>query len=397
MLPTAAPRPPQGDPDERAARFRRVLEGLLGIPATDGNRIGVLRNGDEIFPAMLGAIEEAERSIDFLTFIYWTGQIAEDFARALAKRAAAGVRVRVLLDGVGARLMDRGLVDEMTDAGAQVEWFRPPVQWRVWQVEHRTHRKVLVCDERVGFTGGVGIAEEWCGDARHPGEWRDTHFQVEGPAVDGLRGAFVGNWLETGKALFDEDEFADVEPAGDSCVQVVRGGAGVGWSDIAILLRALVQLAEHRIRITTAYFTPDKTFIRLLCEAVERGVQVQVVTPGPHADKRIVQLASEADYEALLDAGVELWNYQPTMLHAKVVTVDDAVACVGSSNINSRSMARDDEVSMVLFDPGLTALLDGQTDDDLAQSVRLEEARWAHRSLPQKVLETATRVMRPRL
>jgi cardiolipin synthase A/B len=374
-----------------------VLEGLLGIPATAGNRIDVLRNGDEIFPAMLQAIEEAERSIDFLTFIYWTGQIAEDFADALAKRAAAGVRVRVLLDGVGARLMDKGLADRMTEAGAEVQWFRPPVQWRVWQVEHRTHRKVLVCDERVGFTGGVGIAEEWCGDARHPGEWRDTHFRVRGPAVDGLRGAFIGNWLETGQALFDEDEFADVEPAGEACVQVVRGGAGVGWSDIAILLRALVQLAEHRVRITTAYFTPDKTFIRLLCEAVERGVQVQVLTPGPHADKRIVQLASEADYEALLDAGVELWNYQPTMLHAKVVTVDDAVACVGSSNINSRSMARDDEVSMVLFDPELTAVLDGHADEDLEASVRIEEARWAHRSLPQKVLETATRVMRPRL
>jgi cardiolipin synthase len=373
------------------------LEGLIGIPATDGNRVDVLRNGDEIFPAMLEAIEDATTSIDFLTFIYWTGQIAEDFAGALARRAAAGVRVRVLLDGVGARLMDRTLVDRMRDAGAEVEWFRPPVQWRVWEVEHRTHRKVLVCDEEVGFTGGVGIAEEWCGDARHPGEWRDTHFRVRGPAVDGLRGAFITNWLETGRALFDEDEFADVEPAGDVCAQVVRGGAGVGWSDIAILLRALVQLATERLRITTAYFTPDKTFLRLLCEAAERGVHVQVLTPGPHADKRIVQLASEADYEALLDAGVEVWNYQPSMLHAKVITVDRAVACVGSSNVNSRSMARDDEVSMTLFDPGLTALLDEHFDADLERSERISESRWAHRSMPQKALETATRIMRPRL
>jgi cardiolipin synthase A/B len=387
---------PSGGRDA-TARIRRTLEGVLGIPSTEGNRIDVLRNGDEIFPAMLDAVRSAEKFVDFLTFVYWTGPIAQELADALADRARNGVRVRVILDAVGARTMDRTLVQHMEEAGAEVAFFRVPITWRVWEVEHRTHRKVLIVDEKVAFTGGVGIAEEWMGDARGPDEWRDTHFRIMGPAVDGLRGAFITNWIETGRPIFDNDSFIDQPECGSSCLQVVRGAASIGWSDIAVLMRTLVRLAEERIRITSAYFTPDTAFVELLCEAAERGVEVDVLVPGPYADKRIVQVASEAKYERLLECGIRIWNYQPTMLHAKVVTVDGAAACVGSSNVNSRSMARDDEVSVMIYDPEVVAILDRHFEDDLERSEQIREVRWEHRNLAQRAFEAATAVIRPRL
>ncbi|CAN5725410.1 phospholipase D-like domain-containing protein [soil metagenome] len=388
---------PAGSPED-AARWRRRLEGILGVPATTGNRVTVLRNGEEIFPAMLEAIRGAERFIDFLTFVYWTGDIAQEFAEALAERAAAGVRVRVLLDAVGARTMNRDLGHRMEAAGARVAFFRTPVTWRVWEAEHRTHRKVLIVDEHVGFTGGVGIAEEWMGDGRQEGSWRDTHFRVEGPAVDGLRGAFVSNWIETGAPAYDDDDtFTDQEPAGDHCVQVLRGAASVGWSDITIVMRALVRSAQHRLRITTAYFTPDEELVELLCAAAERGVAIQVLLPGRNADKRVVQLTGEATYERLLDCGVEISCYGPSMLHAKVITVDRSVALVGSANVNSRSMARDDEVCLALFEPGLVAELDGDFDHDCEHSEALDPAQWRRRHPAQRALETATNLIKARM
>ena len=394
----APSRPGEDDGRDATARIRRTLEGVLGIPSTEGNRVDVLRNGDEIFPAMLEAIRSAEKFVDFLTFVYWTGSIAQDFADALAERARNGVRVRVILDAVGARTMDRGLVAQMEEAGAEVAFFRVPITWRVWEAEHRTHRKVLIVDEKVAFTGGVGIAAEWMGNARGPGEWRDTHFRIMGPAVDGLRGAFITNWIETGRQIFDNDSFIDQPECGSSCLQVVRGAASIGWSDIAVMMRTLVKLAEKRIRITSAYFTPDPEFVELLCEAAgERGVEVDVLVPGPHADKRIVQVASEASYQRLLECGIRIWHYQPTMLHAKSVTVDGAAACVGSSNVNSRSMARDDEVSVMVYDPEVVEVLDRHFDEDLECSERIHEVRWEQRNLAQRAFEAATGLIRPRL
>jgi cardiolipin synthase A/B len=207
---------------ELRQRYRRALEGLLGVPATEGNVVEVLRNGDQIFPAMLDAIRSATQTIDFATYVYWTGDIAREFAGALCDRARAGVRVRILLDAVGAQAMNRDLVADLEDSGAQVEFFRPPTTWKVWETNHRTHRKVLICDEDVAFTGGVGIAEEWTGDAQDPEHWRETHVRVRGPAVDGLRSAFVSNWAETGQELYDErDRFPEQPQGGGVTVQVV--------------------------------------------------------------------------------------------------------------------------------------------------------------------------------
>ena len=374
--------------DDDVQRFRRTLEGLLGVPATEGNRVDVLRNGDEIFPAMLDAIRAAEQTVDFMTFVYWTGDIAREFADALTERARAGVRVRILLDAVGARLMDKGLTDALEGAGAHVDWFRPPATWKIWEANHRTHRKILVCDESVGFTGGVGIAEEWCGDARDESEWRDTHVRVRGPAVDGLRAAFTSDWAEAGNPLFDErDRFPEQPPAGDAVVQTVTGSAGAGWSDIGTLFDAIIRTARQRIRLTTAYFVPDERYTDSLRDAVERGVDVHVLVPGPHADKRVVQMAGEDDYEGLLRMGVRISCFQPSMLHAKILTADGAVSTIGSANFNHRSLSLDDEANVVVFHRETTELLDAHFAEDLERSRELDGERWEGRSIVQKAAE----------
>jgi cardiolipin synthase len=382
--------------DEAGQRFRRTLEGVIGVPATEGNRIDVLRNGDEIFPAMLEAIEGAENTIDFLTFVYWEGSIGGEFARRLAERAAAGVRVRVLLDSWGANSMDSAWVEMMTEAGVNLHWFRPFHKLRPSTLNHRTHRKVLVVDESTAFTGGVGIADEWCGDARGESEWRDTHFRIRGPAVDGLRSAFLDNWAETDAELFDDrfDRFPSQPEPGRAVVQCVRGASETGWSDVATLFRALLQLARERLRITTAYFVPDEEIIRRICDARDRGVEVQILLPGPHADKRFVQLAGEASFEPLLDAGVEIFTFQPSMLHAKIMTIDGLVSNIGSDNVNSRSTACDEEVNLVTVDRELAGVLDRQFDEDLERSVPLSLERWEQRPLAQRALEKATNPVR---
>ncbi|MEP7059434.1 MAG: phospholipase D-like domain-containing protein [Actinomycetota bacterium] len=281
-----------------APTFRRMLEGVIGVPATEGNLIEVLHNGHEIFPAMLEAIDGAQYTIDLLTFVYWQGEIGTRFARSLAGRAEAGVRVRVLLDSWGAHPIDRPSIDLMESAGVAVRWFRPFRRFEPSKMNHRTHRKVLVVDESTGFTGGVGIADEWNGDARNESEWRDTHFRLSGPAVDGLRAAFLDNWVETNPVLFEEgiDRFPAQPQPGGSVVQCVRGASEAGWSDITTLFLTLLGMARRRIRITTAYFVPDQELIERLCAAAERGVEVEILLPGPHADKRFVQIAGEAAY-----------------------------------------------------------------------------------------------------
>ena len=378
------------DEADATKRVRRVLEGVLGVPATEGNEIDVLRNGDEIFPALFDAVASARHTIDFLTYVYWRGRVGSELAHLLAGRADAGLRVRVLLDALGSRPIDRDLVALMEHAGVQVSWFRPPSRFRPWEVNHRTHRKVLIVDEEVAFTGGVGISDNWCGDARNPDEWRDTHFRITGPAVDGLRSAFLDNWSETRPVLFEDgiDRFPEQPQPGNAAVQCIRGASETGWSDVATLYRTLFQLAEREIRITTAYFVPDADLTKRMCDAADRGVAVRVLLPGPHADKRFVQLAGEADYEQLLGHGVEIWNFQPTMLHAKVMTVDGLIANIGSANLNARSVAWDEEINLVVLDSALVRVLDDHFDDDLDRSVRIEETRWRRRPAPQQLLES---------
>ncbi|MFI8005435.1 phosphatidylserine/phosphatidylglycerophosphate/cardiolipin synthase family protein [Streptomyces sp. NPDC086010] len=383
-----------GGPDERIAertvRLRRRLERLIGIAATEGNEVVPLRNGDQIFAAMLGAIRAAEHTVDMMTFVYWRGDIARDFAEALSERARAGVRVRLLLDGFGSRLIEKGQLAMMEDAGVEVAWFRKPLYLSPLKQNHRCHRKVLITDERTAFTGGVGIAEEWCGDARNEREWRDTHVQVRGPAVDGLAAAFAQNWSECHAELFDErDRFVEIEPQGGSIVQVVRGSASFGWQDMQTLLRVVLESAEERVRLTTAYFAPDTYFIELLCATARRGVTVEILLPGPHTDKRVCQLAGQHHYEDLTACGVKIYQYQPTMMHTKALTVDGVASLIGSTNFNRRSLDHDEEVMLAVLDPAFTATLDEHFDEDRGNSVLIDGARWRRRSPAQRMRELA--------
>lgn len=380
--------------DDDTDRLVRAVETALGVSFTGGNEIRVLRNGDEIFPAMLRAIEEAREYVDLLTYIYWAGEIAERFAIALAERARAGVDVRVILDAIGAMKMSRDLVELMEEAGVTVHWFRKPT-WRVWRTSHRTHRKVLVCDGRVGFTGGIGIAEEWCGDARDPTEWRDTHFEVRGPAVAGLQASFTGNWVEGMREASELTRRVSREEPGSAAAMVVRSVAAIGWSDVATLLWTLLSQARRRVRIATAYFVPDDRTCKLLCETARRGVDVEVLVPGPYTDLRVCQLARAGEVAPLLEAGVRIHRYQPTMMHAKIVLVDDAVALVGSPNVNHRSMMHDDETCLVIADREVIETLDRHYDEDVSRSKPTTLEQWDERSLGRRALQALAQIARP--
>jgi cardiolipin synthase len=388
----------RSSPADELQRLRRGLECLIGIPFTEGNRVDVLRNGDEVFPAMLEAIRAARSTVDLLAFQLGTGDIVEEFADALCERSRAGVRVRVLLDAIGSRWLARGQVTAMRDAGVDLEYFRPVSSVRIWEHDNRTHRKVLVVDGEVAFAGGVNTSDEWTGDAQDPDHWRDTHLRLQGPAVDGLIAAFSTDWADANRPITELDaEFPpDQEQVGDSVVQVVRGSDGSGWSDIANVLAALLRLAKRRVRVTSAYFAPDETFMNLLCDAGNRGVDVEVLLPGENADQRFVQLAAEAQFEKLLDAGVRVWSYRPTMIHAKILLVDDLVACVGSANFDRRSMKLNHEIEVVVLDPEVVAVLDGHFDEDVAVSEPIDPERWSRRGLPQRAAELVVRPLRGR-
>lgn len=371
------------------------MEGLLGIPFTEGNEVRVLKNGARIFPAMLDAIEQARSEIELLTFVYWRGEIAERMAEALSRRAEEGVNVRVLLDAVGAMPMSHRLIRRMSAAGVEIRWFRPVRTWKLWKVDNRTHRKVLIVDGTLGFTGGVGIAEEWEGDARNPDEWRDSHFRVRGPAVNGLRAAFFGNWAESSRAAWGKDfNIQDQPRCGDAAVQVIRSCASIGWSDVAAVLDGLIALSDRHIRISTAYFAPDRHWVAHFADAIRRGVEIDVVIPGPHIDRRVSELAGAKEMGDLLEAGVRIWRYQPTMLHSKILLVDGVAACIGSANFNQRSISKDDEVSLIVLDEALVSELEANFAEDLqrAERVRLEEFR--SRGAFRRLRETVARPVR---
>lgn len=370
--------------------LRRRLECLVGVSFTEGNAVEVLRNGDEIFPAMLAAIRGAHSTVDFMTFVYWKGRPAREFAEALAGRARAGVRVRVLIDALGGWHIEDGCVELMEAGGVDVQWFRKPWVKSPFKQNHRGHRKVLICDEEVAFTGGVGIAEEWCGDARRPGEWRDTHFRLRGPVVDGLAAAFAQDWAETGAALYDErDRFPDQPQPGSAVVQVVRGSASIGYDDLKRAWFVLVRSARTSIRLQTAYFAPERALLEELRAARTRGVEIDLMVPGPHWDKRVSQLAAESTYAALTEMGVRVWSFQPTMLHAKVMLVDSACAFVGSSNVNRRSLDHDEEVALVVLDDRTVHTLRQHFDDDLRRCREIDLARWRNRKPARRALEAS--------
>jgi len=369
------------------------MASILGIPFTTGNKVRFLQNGDEIFPAMLDAIEGAKESIRLLTFVYWTGDIATAFAEALSDRARAGVDVTVLLDAYGAARMEAHVLQKMESAGVRVSWFRPLRNLALWKYDNRSHRKILVCDRRIAFTGGVGIAAEWEGDARNPDEWRDTHVELRGPAVQGIEGAFWDNWLEMNRLELPELP-ADLEASPSEHgvpVQVVRSSSNRYASDAATMIKAALHLARDRIRIATPYFTLDEPLLDMLLQQAREGVEIQIMIPGQHIDRRVSRWAAESSFEELLESDAEIRRYQKTMLHQKIILVDDFLSLVGSTNFNQRSLRKDEEIMLVFADHGVSRELHGRFDQDLLFTERVTAAHFFHRGFLQRAKEFVTR------
>lgn len=388
-----------GELDVRDEGFLRAAEALTGAPVSWGNEIELLINGDAIFPCYLRTIRAAQESVCLLTYVYWRGEIARDVADALCERAQAGVACNVLIDAVGGMKLEDDVLERMQDAGVRVCRFRPVKAYAAKRLGNRTHRKILVADGRVGLTGGVGIAEEWTGNAEDPDHWRDTHVRVAGPVVRGLFGAFAENWLEaTGEVLASPAYLPDLpEHDGGGPMMVVRSSAGVGDSNVEALYYLAIAAARETLDLTAAYFAPRPAFTEALQDAAERGVRVRVLVPGENIDKPPVWVAGRASYDELLGAGVELYEYQPTMLHAKTMTVDGAWSAVGSANFDNRSFQLNDEATLCVTSEAFAARLSEQFERDLEVSERIDPDRWCRRGPLQRAGETALKLARREL
>jgi cardiolipin synthase len=370
------------------AQFRRSMGVILGPQMIAGNRVEALVNGDRIFPAMLEAIRGAKRTITFETYVYYSGRIGAAFSRALAERARAGVKVHVIFDAVGAGKIDDRFEDEMRSAGVEVEKYNPLRWYTLARMNNRTHRKLLVVDGRVGFTGGVGIADEWAGDAQDPQHWRDTHFRIEGPVVAQLQAAFMENWIEiTGRVLHGEAYFPPLAPAGGHTAQFFVSSPGGGGESMQLMYLLSIAATAKRLLISASYFVPDNVEVRALANAARRGARVQIIVPGPEIDSEMVRRASRASWGELLRAGVEIYEYQPTMYHCKVMIVDGLWVSVGSTNFDSRSFSVNDEANLNVLDAGFAGEQERIFAADLKRARRISLEQWQSRPWMEKLWE----------
>jgi cardiolipin synthase len=379
-------------------QFRQAMGVLLGPPIVGGNRIETLVNGDRIFPAMLREIRNAKKTITFETFVYWEGQIGQQFADALRERATAGVRVHVLLDWVGSKRMQVGILKELQASPIELERYHPLHWYHLARLNNRTHRKLLVVDGRVGFTGGVGIAKEWTGDAQDGEHWRDSHYRVEGPVVAQMQAAFLDNWMKARReVLHGPDYFPELSPVGTFDAQMFKSSAGGGSESMHLMYLLAITAAEHSILISNAYFVPDRLSRDALRAAVRRGVRVQVIVPGRFSDTEVVRAASRALWGPLLRAGIEIYEYGPTMYHCKSMIVDEQWVAVGSANFDSRSFALNDEANLCVFDGEFAREQVELFGRDLARSRRVTYRRWLRRPLGVQVFDRAASWLRSQL
>ncbi|MEO8747818.1 MAG: phospholipase D-like domain-containing protein [Rhodanobacter sp.] len=401
LVPNQSEIAPRGLPvDTRldAEESARALSANLNAPLLEGNAIDVLLNGDEIFPAMLDAIRQARDSVHLLTYVYWTGDIARRFADELSAAARRGVRVRLLVDAVGGHQMAPSMVEEVVKAGCTFAWFRPLRWYDLGRFNNRTHRKVMVIDGRLGFTGGVGTAEVWTGHAQDPEHWRDDHFRIRGPVVRYLQGSFAVNWRQaTGEVLAGASLFPDLHAAGGMRIVAIDAAPSARIATIGFTYWLFFHSAREEIRVTTPFYAPDPRLHLGLTSAARRGVKVTLLLPGPHFDSVLVSLASKTYYRDLLEGGVAIHEYQPTMIHTKTVTVDGTIALIGSPNFDTRSFDLNYEEALVVYDSSLAQELNGAFDDDLTKShrVTLEEVeRW---SLLERARHRSARMLRAQL
>ncbi len=380
------------------AQFLRTMGVMLGPTIVQGNRVEALLNGDQIFPAMLEAIRGAQKTITFETYIYWSGETGRQFADALAERARAGVKVHVLLDWVGSSKMEETQIEAMRQAGVDILKYRPLRWYNLGRFNNRTHRKLLVVDGKIGFTGGVGIADKWNGHAQDPEHWRDSHFRVEGPVVAQMQAVVMDNWMQTtGKVLHGADYFPVLAPVGDSPAQMFSSSPSGGSESMELMYLLAITAAQKSIYLSSSYFVPNELVRQALMDAVGRGVKVQIITPGQYIDTETVRRASRGQWYDLLEAGVEIFEYQPTMYHCKVMVVDELLVSVGSTNFDERSFRLNDEANLNVYDAGFARRQIEIFRQDLQQSHRITLQQWLARPFQEKLLEHTLALIGPLL
>jgi cardiolipin synthase len=375
--------------DVKQPAFAATLGGYAGTPVVSGNRVDILLNGEEIFPAKLAVIRGAKRSINYAQYVFEDGEPAKDIAKALAERCRAGVKVNVLLDAVGALGMPVEHRTLMTEAGCRVEYYRPLGPFTIDRVNHRNHRRILVVDGVAGVTGGSGISGKWSGNGRKKGHWRDTDIRVEGPVVEQLQGAFAENWLEaTGVAIGGPAYFPRrrLDSKGEVDVQVIRSSPAGGSTAMYTMFLLALTSARQSIHITNPYFVPDEKMVTTLMESAQRGVRVILLIPGA-IDHNLVRQASRSEFGRLLKSGVLIYEYRPALLHAKTMVVDGVWATVGSTNLDNRSFALNEELNVVVYDGGVAQKLESVFQKDLANARPVTYKDWSRRGVTSRVLE----------
>ncbi|HYE57077.1 MAG TPA: phospholipase D-like domain-containing protein [Rhodothermales bacterium] len=372
-------------------QFVRSMGALLGPPLADGCEATELLNGDAIFPAMLAAIRSARETVTFETYIYWKGETGHAFSEALCERARAGVRCHVILDWIGSADIDEADVKAMEDAGVQVVRYHPLRWYHLARLNERTHRKLLVVDGRVGFTGGVGIADEWTGDGFDPKHWRDTHFRVVGPVVAQMQAAFVDGWLRTtGELLDGPGYFPPLESCGAMRAQVFSSSPRQGNDSVRLMYLMSIAAARRSIRMSYGYFVPDRGALAMLERAVRRGVKVEIVLPGRHIDAPMTRFAARGLYGRLLKRGIRIFEYQPAMYHCKVLIVDEAWVSVGSTNFDNRSFLLNEEANLNVLDEAFAGRQVAVFEQDKAHAEEITLEAWRRRPLGEKLLNLLT-------
>jgi cardiolipin synthase len=379
------------------ADFRRALGILLGPPLVPGNRISSLVNGEQIYPAMINAIRTARTNITFETFVFRDG-VGAMFVEELANAARRGVQVHMLLDWLGSRTMNGNLLAAARTAGCDVQIYHPPSWYHLGRLNNRTHRKLLIVDGKLGFTGGVGMGIEWKDGLKGLPPWRETHFKAEGPVVAQMQAVFVDNWIKaTGRVLHGAEYFPKLANCGDMEAQMF-GSSPVGGSESMHLMVLLaLTAARNSIDIENAYFVPDKLTVEALCSAARRGVRVRIVVPGRHTDARIGRWAAQGLYGSLMESGIQLFEYQPTMMHCKVLVIDGVWSSVGSANFDDRSFRLNDEANLNVFSEALAREQMRLIDADIAQSRRMVLNKWRHRKFGRRINERLALLLRSQL
>jgi len=384
-IPIAFPQVAIEDPS-----FAPTMEAYTAAPVRWSNRVDLLLNGEQIFPAQIEAIRSAQKTFTYAQYVYETGPPAQALLKAMSERCLAGVHGHVLVDGIGSLAMPAESRETLERAGCEFAIFRPLDLPTIGAVNNRNHRRILVVDGRIGFTGGSGASSKWMGDGRREGYWRQTDVRVEGHAVTDLQAAFAENWLEaTGRALGGPEYFPRQERRGEVLAQVIRSSPERGSQSMYMMYLFAISSAYRTIYLTNPYFVPDAGIMDALLKARERGVKIVLLLPGA-IDHNLVEAASRAGFGRLMDAGVEIYEYQAGLLHSKTMTIDGVWAMVGSANMDNRSLALNNEISLVAYDSDVAGRLESVFKEDLSHSQPVDPRSWRARSLWKRFWEFLT-------